>query len=68
MPTYAFRCSACGHERDFDTREPIDGHEVVSSQRSMAPEPGVVETERCPGVWKRIWSFGIAWPSDQRGH
>jgi len=69
---YAFECATCGKADEFETRTPIDGHVIISEGPiDLAADQAFEEAGddgRCPGPWKRRWSFAVAWPMSDRGH
>jgi predicted nucleic acid-binding Zn ribbon protein len=52
-PTYEYRCRACASEH-------------LDQSAELAGTP--CSEASCDGTLKRVWSVGVVWPADERGH
>ena len=69
MTTYEYRCQECGAQIVTTGRlEDVDPlgqwqHWEADEVNALLPDGDL-----CYGRIRRTWSFGVAWPADQRGH
>lgn len=64
---YAYRCKACDDRFDGVDPEPPETHLRVGRRIEELPDEYEAAV-LCRGPIVRVWSFGISWPKDQRGH
>lgn len=77
---YEYKCKKCGERFEFDkfsvmVADELGGglaaHWVGGSPEDIKVAPILVDTGFSPpfcGPLKRVYSFGICWPKENRGH